>query len=282
MGASRAFLKGLPRRPMNANRTADRQLSWQGLVRKGVRWSLVACAAALVFAAAGGCTAPGPKNDPRIGMSFTLTGWVIGDATWHIPRPEGRWNLTETRTFAADERGPVSFQPSGRTDTVGEKRQGSRVLSGRSSFWASSQGPHDLSGSWTDTLASAPPRTTYMTVENKECNPPWPRLEVGVHWTFNCTSHITESNGPGAQTERTSARQVSLRVVASETVTVPAGTFQAWRIQFNRTVEGIDHSGWDWVRDGFCGDNTYKEVLFDGPLEHMELQSFTCGTSAGP
>lgn len=110
----------------------------------------------------------------------------------------------------------------------------------------------------TSTVVFDPPCPTFQ----------WP-LAIGSAWERTCTAIAQTSDGaPGMPI----TSHTSYLVEAFERVTVPAGTFDAFRIRIE--TDGSD-SGFQWVSRGACG---VVKAVAGGASNQLtsELQSFQC------
>ena len=113
---------------------------------------------------------------------------------------------------------------------------------------------------------------SYDTTTTTTYDPPcaslrWP-LSVGATWTVTCTSTTTSSSGGGSQTTTNST---TYTVEAEESVTVEAGTFDAFRIR----VEAEDQTHKMWVSEEACG-MVKSEATADGQTVTTELVDYEC------
>lgn len=110
--------------------------------------------------------------------------------------------------------------------------------------------------------------TTTTTVYDPPCATlRWP-LTVGATWTVTCTSTTTSSSGGGS---RTTTNSTTYTVEAQESVTVQAGTFDAFRIR----VEADDQTHKQWISAEACG-MVKSEANADGQTVTTELVDHEC------
>lgn len=110
--------------------------------------------------------------------------------------------------------------------------------------------------------------TTTTTVYDPPCvELRWP-LTVGATWTVTCTSTTTSSSGGSSQTTTNST---TYTVEAEESVTVEAGTFDAFRLR----VEAEDQTHKMWVSEEACG-MVKSEATAEGQTVTTELVDYQC------
>jgi hypothetical protein len=94
----------------------------------------------------------------------------------------------------------------------------------------------------------------------------WP-LAPGATWSVTCTS-TTTSNGQS----RTTSTTTTYAVGGQESVTVPAGTFNAYKV----TVDGGSSTTTEWVDPTACAGIVKTSSSSNGQIYTGELQSESC------
>ncbi len=103
----------------------------------------------------------------------------------------------------------------------------------------------------------------------------WP-LTVGATWTESCTAERSLGGGRPADTF---TRSSTYHVVGAETVTVPAGTFAAFKITVNTTAGTTTQDVTEWYSPQAC--HLVKTVAVTGAdTTTTELVSFSCKNPA--
>jgi hypothetical protein len=110
--------------------------------------------------------------------------------------------------------------------------------------------------------------STTTTVYDPPCaSLHWP-LAVGAAWTATCTATTTSSSGGGSHTATTTTNYT---VEGKESVTVKAGTFDAFRLR----VESGGQVQTEWVAAAACG--MVKSVATSqGQTATTELTAYQC------
>jgi hypothetical protein len=103
----------------------------------------------------------------------------------------------------------------------------------------------------------------------------WP-LTVGQSWTTSCTGQRYSANSNPANGGGKPFTQNETRTVEDEgPVSVPAGTFDAFRMQVSTSLDGqTPATSQDWFSEGAC--SSVRVLATASSLGPVELQSYHC------
>lgn len=201
----------------------------------------------------------------------------------HVESQRGTFDITQTTVY----QGPDEITVNGTTyDTfIMETERVTRGSSGQQTFtqWSNSTqwmttDEHALIKSTDNvTITGSPggPRSFSQTTTYDEPCPSfqWP-MEVGDEWTQDCQA-TTEQNG---QTQR-QEKDREFIVIAEETVTVPAGTFETLVIS-NQTKGSDEDRVTQWYSPRACGPVKLETVQDDQSFT-FNLTEYTCASTSG-
>jgi hypothetical protein len=102
----------------------------------------------------------------------------------------------------------------------------------------------------------------------------WP-LSVGMEWDVECTSSTTTTTPAGEPPAQEATTSTSYVVEAVESVTVPAGTFEAFKITYTEHSDTMETTGTMWYAPAACHAVKVEQDA-PGTGGTLELQSFEC------
>lgn len=191
----------------------------------------------LVVAGCLGGQTPTPSGTPAPVLS-------VGDH-WILQGAARTANNTTTITTAGRVAALEAFSIIGQTyDAVrmeGTAQTQSATLSTRGSYrtWVRAADQADLQQDLTVQYQAAGRNVTsssQFTYDAPCPNLAWP-LYVGKSWSVSCTVHDRTDSTGGSSSIGNLTRHSDYRVAALENLTVPAGTYLAYRIEINATVD---------------------------------------------
>lgn len=200
-----------------------------------------------------------------------------------VQSQRGTFTITQTTTYEGAEE--ITVNGTDHDTFVMRSERVTRGGSGQQSFtqWSNSTqwmttSEHAMvktSNNVTITGTPGGPREFSQTTTYDEPCPSfqWP-MEVGDSWTQDCTATTRQGN-------RTQERQQEreFHVIAEETVTVPAGTFETLVIS-NQTKGSDEDRTTQWYAPRACGpvrlETTQGEQTFT-----LNLTEYTCASTAG-
>ncbi|MFA5944356.1 MAG: hypothetical protein WC876_07825 [Candidatus Thermoplasmatota archaeon] len=180
-------------------------------------------------------------------------------------------NVTTTVAGFETHDGIASY----RTEAQSRMTTDDRTVAGSSNTWFRTSDQANIEVQTTNHLEYK--GHTYNGTSSVVFEPPcrsfrWP-LTIGAHWEETCTAQATMADGSAGMPV---ASRTRYNVEAFEPVTVPAGTFDSYRIRIE--TDGSD-SGYQWVSAQACG--IVKAMAGDNHNQlSSELQSFHCAAKA--
>lgn len=101
----------------------------------------------------------------------------------------------------------------------------------------------------------------------------WP-LDVGDSWTATCTYETTTTTAAGTQTT-TNTTTTDYSVLRKESVTVPAGTFDAYVLESTMKTDSGETKVYSWYAAAACGP-VKTSLSIDGNDYSSQLKSYKC------
>lgn len=209
--------------------------------------------------------------------------WEV-DSTYDVPQA-GPQSITVTTTVEARESVTVegATYDTWRTGTHSEMEFGGEGYSTMTKMdtksWSrASDGASVKATTHTETTSNIPgfPGSTSdsQTVYTPPCvNYQFP-IVVGSEWTATCTTKTTTSSSASPNQETTNTTTTHYKVIRAESVTVPAGTFDALVLETTTDSTKV----YSWYAAAACAP-VKTSISIDGSDYSSQLKSYKCAKS---